>query len=307
MKFDHILVFGFGGPEKPDDILPFLRHVTEGRNIPEPRIRAVAEQYHQIGGKSPYHSNVLSMVENLKEALNGRGCRLPVYIGYRHWHPFLEDTLEQISGAGLSRGAAFVLAPFRSVSSCKRYKDLLKKSAESKNLDYKFTAAWGNHSKLINAVCEELQKKSAEDEFDSAKTTYIFSCHSIPFSMLEMCTYCNYEDELQRAARAVADQCGLKSWKIGYHSRSGNPKDPWLGPDICDVIHSLPRAETERVAVIPLGFICENAEILYDLDILAKKAAEDSGLKYSRTGTVYRNPSFIDMAADMILETVNNG
>lgn len=304
VKIDHLLIAGFGGPEKPDDILPFLRHVTAGRNIPEPRIQAVAHQYEEIGGKSPYHEHVTEMKHLLESGLRARNITLPVYIGYRHWHPFMEDTAAAVAAAGLKKGLAFILAPFRSPSSCKRYKDAVRKAAETHGLEYTFTPGWGLEPKMIESIAETAAAaRNAVPKEDLEKTAVIFSCHSIPVSMLAECSFCNYEKEVTEAAARTAAKAGISSWLIAYHSRSGNPRDPWLGPDIGDVVNTLP-AETKRILVIPLGFICENAEILYDLDILTKNAAEKRGLIYMRADAVYRNALFIDMAADVIIRSL---
>lgn len=297
MSYDHLLLFGFGGPLKPEDIIPFLKHVTEGRNIPEARIQAVAEQYKDIGGCSPYHQGVLELRELLVQNLSDKNCVLPVFIGYRHWHPFLQDTLKEISRRHLKKGLALILAPFRSPSSCKRYKDLLKSEIAGMDLEYDFIPHWGNHPKLIEACSKSLN--TLYKDMDNERTKVIFSCHSIPSSMLAACSFCNYEKELHDAAAAIAEQNNLQNWDIAYHSRSGNPRDPWLGPDIADLISSLDKSKFDDVVIVPLGFICENAEILYDLDILARKSAEAAGLGYKRAATIHNHPDFIEMCSEV--------
>lgn len=304
MEIDHILIAGFGGPEKPDDIVPFLRHVTAGRGIPEPRIQAVARQYEQIGGKSPYHENVCEFKALLETELRALNIQLPVFIGYRHWHPFMEDTAAAIAAAGLKKGAAFILAPFRSPSSCKRYKDAVRKAAEAQKIAYVFTRSWGLEPKVLEAAAETAKKSLTEiPDIERPQTAVLFSCHSIPVSMLNECSYCNYENEVREAASKIATANNLDAWQVAYHSRSGNPRDPWLGPDICEAIQALPE-QTKRVLIIPLGFVCENAEILYDLDILARDAAVSRGLEFIRSGVIYRHPLFISAAAAVIGQAI---
>lgn len=309
-SYDHILVIGFGGPEKPSDILPFLRIVTEGRNIPEERLKSVAHHYEAIGGKSPYNPITLKLVELLKEKLISEGIRLPVYLGLRNWNPFLKDTLSKIKADGLKRGIGIILAPFRSEASCQRYKKNVQNAAAEANaldIHYDFLESWFDHPGFIQAQADQvkilLEKMPSEEK---KNLLVLFSNHSIPIEMDEGCPHCRYSREFEAASSLVAGVLGLKDWQLVYQSRSGNPRTPWLEPDVSEVIGQ--NAEKKKaVLLIPIGFLCDNAEVLYDLDIEAKAKAVESGIHYYRASTVTHHEKFVGMFCELILEKLQRG
>ena len=306
-NFDHILLIGFGGPEKPQEIMPFLRQVTAGRNIPDERLQIVAHHYEAIGGKSPYNAWATQLKNDLSKLM---GTELPVFLGYRNAAPFLKDILLEVHDQGLKKGAGVILAPFRSTAGCRRYKENIHEALHQNgimDLSYSYLPAWYNHPDLIKLIADLVKNEIKKIPFDIFRSTEIlFSCHSIPLMMEKDCTSCIYSAEYEVAARLVAEQVGLSGWKHVYQSRSGSSTQPWLEPDIFEMIKASAAAGKKAVLVIPMGFLSDNAEVLYDLDIEAKKLAEDSGLEFYRVGTPGNHPVLVQIFEGLIRQVLKN-
>ncbi len=294
--FDHVLLVGFGGPEKRADIWPFLLEVTRGTNVPEERLKDVLHHYEQVGGKSPYNEAVRQLARNLQEVLS-HSLPLPVFTGMKNWHPFMKDTLTEIKSKGLRKGIAVVLAPHRSPASWDKYlrcvEETLKETGAG--IVYEYVRHWYDHPGFTGAFADQIKKAMGP----KYSTHVIFCAHSIP---VEMAAKCEYAQEFKISSELAAREAGVFSWNVAYQSRSGSPRQPWLEPDICDSISETDKARFTDVLAVPIGFLCENVEILFDLDIEARQAAEKSGLKYRRCGTVMESPRFISMMTDLILE-----
>lgn len=303
--FDHILVIGFGGPTKPEEIRPFLEVVTRGRNIPQERLDDVAHHYEVIGGRSPYNEYTFRLIKALEDQLLNEGIHLPVFVGMRNSNPFLKDTLTTIKARGLKKGIALILAPHRSEVSYDRYLQNLeeaKKDADATHLEYFGVEPWHNHSRFIEAQSEQVRtllSKIPEDR--KASLQIIFTNHSIP---LTMASQCQYQDEFMESSRLTADALGRVDWTHAYQSRSGNPFTAWLEPDITATIEQAAQKGKQSVLLVPIGFLCDNAEVLYDLDIEAKAEAAKLGLSFYRASTVMDHPAFISMWTDSIRQTM---
>ncbi len=306
-NFDHILLIGFGGPESPEQIMPFLRQVTAGRNIPDARLQIVAHHYEAIGGKSPYNAWAAQLQKDLTRLI---GKELPVFLGYRNTAPFLKDVLLDIHDREFKKGVGVILAPFRSTAGCRRYKENIHEALHQNgimDLSYSYLPSWYNHPDLIKLTADLVKNEIKKIPSDVRQHTEIlFSCHSIPLMMEKDCSSCIYSAEYEAAARLVADEAGLFEWKHVYQSRSGSPGQPWLEPDILETIKASAASGKKAALVIPMGFLSDNAEVLYDLDIEAKKLAEDLGLEFYRVPTPQNDAALVQLFEDLIRQVLKN-
>jgi ferrochelatase len=298
---DAVLLIAFGAPTAPEEIRPFLEIVTRGRRISRERLEEVAHHYERMpGGRSPLNELTDRQAEALRHALARAGLRLPVFVGMRNWHPFVRETLAAMTAAGHRRGVGVILSPFRSEASWERYmKDVADARREVPGApEIAFTPPWGAHPEFVAAAADcvrtALEKVPAADREEAA---LVFTAHSIPRAMADASPYV---DDFTAAARAVARDLGLERWTCAYQSRSGSPGDAWLEPDIGHVVQHLAAGGTRHVVVMPLGFVCDHVEVLYDLDIEARALAAVSGLAFHRAAAVNDHPRFVAMLADLV-------
>jgi protoporphyrin/coproporphyrin ferrochelatase len=303
-KYDSILLIGFGGPERPEDVKPFIENVLRGRPVPPGRIEEVANNYKQIGGSSPYNKHIFDLANKLDLKLKEQSIELPIYIGMRVWSPYLVDTLERMGKEGKENAIGIVLAPHQSEPSWNRYLDAVEAARQEIVAKDKQTVptityleTWFDHPLFIHAIAERVSdafNKIPENERYS--TELVFTAHSIPVQLAS-----TYTTQLSLTAEAVAKDLNINNWTIAYQSRSGNPRDPWLEPDIRDLIRDRAKEGRKNLVVAPIGFICDHTEVLFDLDIDAKGIAEAAGINMVRAGTVGTHPSFVRMFAEIIL------
>jgi ferrochelatase len=292
---DAILLVSFGGPDKPEDIMPFLEIVTRGRGIPRERLAGVAEHYRHIGGRSPINEITAMQTELLRKALEKAGDRRPVYLGQRNWHPFLEEALAGMRADGVRRATAFITAPYRSEASLERYVSAVEAAREKVGAGapaVEFVGPWFDHPSFIDAIVSRVREK----EFP-AGAEWVFTAHSIPCVMAKESAYVS---ELRETAALVAAKLGLKAWRLAYTSRSGDPRSAWLEPDVSKVIAADGARGVRDLALIPIGFVADHVEVLYDLDVEAKAAADKAGVRLHRAETVGVHPAFIAMIADLV-------
>jgi ferrochelatase len=300
-RYDAVLILSFGGPEQPDDVLPFLGNVLRGRNIPRERMLEVAEHYYHFGGKSPINDQNRELLAGLEAELKRHGPPLPVYWGNRNWHPFLAETLNKMRGDGIRRALAFVTSVFSSYSGCRQYlEDIQKARAEvgagAPEVDK--LRSFYNHPLFIEAMADRVS--AALDQIQSgrrAEAQVVYTAHSIPVAMSESS---EYEQQIDESCRLVSESLGLPAWRLAYQSRSGAPGQPWLQPDIGDLLRSMKPGED--VVIAPIGFVSDHMEVLYDLDTEARAISEDRGLRMLRAGTVGVHPKFLAMIRELILE-----
>lgn len=298
---DSVLLIAFGGPTAPEEIRPFLEIVTRGRRIPRERLEDVAHHYERMpGGRSPLNELTLRQASALQDMLARNGRRLPVFVGMRNWHPFLRETLTVMATAGHHRGVGIILSPFRSEASWERYiKDVADaREAVRRAPEIVFTPPWAAHPAFVAAAADRI--RAVLDEVPASERTdvvVVFTAHSIPRAMADASPYVA---DFDAAARAVADRLGLEQWTRAYQSRSGSPSDPWLEPDIGHVVQQLAGKGARHVVVMPLGFVCDHVEVLYDLDIEARALAAASGVALHRAAAVNDHPQFVSMLADLV-------
>jgi ferrochelatase len=303
--YDAILIVGFGGPERPEDVMPFLENVTRGRNVPRERLLEVAEHYRHFGGTSPINAHVRELIEALRPELRRHGIALPIYWGNRNWHPMLADTLRQMVGDGVKRALAVALAAYSSYSSCRQYREDIERAQDEVGPTAPVvdkTRVFYNHPEFISANADRVREALAElPTPDRASVRLIFTAHSIPLAMAETSSY---EMQLQETCRLVAAELDVPAsrYSLVYQSRSGRPQDPWLGPDILDHLRQLREAGTSDVIIHPVGFLSDHMEVLYDLDEEAKQFCSTIGLKMFRSRTVGTHRGFVRMLRELIAE-----
>lgn len=287
-EFDAFLLLSFGGPEKREDVLPFLENVTRGRGVPRERLLEVAEHYYHFDGISPINEQCRALLKELR-------VDLPVYWGNRNWDPFLADAMRQMVADGRKRVLAFPTSAFSSYSGCRQYReDIARAQAEigPGAPEVVMVRRFFNHPLFIAVMAEALREAMAE----RPGARVIFTAHSVPMSMANSSPYVG---QLLEAARLVA---GEYPYRLAYQSRSGPPQVPWLEPDILDVLREEKAKGTADVVVQPIGFLSDHLEVLYDLDYEAKHLADELGLGFTRAATAGTHPQFIAMIHDLVEE-----
>ena len=302
-RYDAILLIAFGGPSAAEEIRPFLARVTEGMRIPAERIEEVAHHYEAVGGKSPLNEITYRQAAALRTALSALNIRIPVYVGFRNATPFFLDALRQMRADGVRHALGFILSSHRTEASWERYQQNIADARaeigeQAPEVDY--CAGWHDHPLFIQSWTERiaatLPRLSAERR---QSTPIIFSAHSLPVAMAARSPY---EAQLRDTARLIANSLNCSRWLIAYQSRSGRPSDLWLEPDIETAIRKLAGEGHNAVVVAPIGFVSDHVEVLYDLDIEARKIAEDLSMQFHRVCCPNDDPTFIRMIADIIAQ-----
>ena len=304
-NYDAVLLVSFGGPERREDVIPFLENVTRGRSIPRERLLEVAKHYYEFGGKSPINDQNRLLEAALRAELSQRGPELPVYWGNRNWHPLLRDTIRTMARHGVKRAIAFVTSAYSSYSGCRQYRENIEAARDALGgLAPKVDKIrpFFNHPGFIEAVAHLVRSRLDVANCQTGKAfRTLYTAHSIPTAMAKTC---RYVDQLNEAARLVSERAGIADWEVVFQSRSGPPSQPWLEPDINDRLRTLPSEGVKQVCVTPIGFLSDHIEVLHDLDTEAAGVARDSGLDFIRTPTVGTDPRFIAGVRDLIAERV---
>lgn len=304
MKKTAALLIGFGGPRRIEEVKPFLESVLRGVQIPQERFDEVMLHYEIIGGVSPYNEITELQRAALCDWLKSRGTDLPVFIGYRHSFPSFEDTFRELKEKGYQRIIGFVLSSFRTYASFEKYKERLEegRAAAGAEIEVLYTKPFYNDLHFIDAQSKRVEELLEDwNPAEEPETFFLFTAHSVPETMS---TESSYDAQFAEAASLVARRLDLKFWDICYQSRSGRPQDPWLGPDVKERIQKINQDRFKNLVLVPIGFLCDNVEVLYDLDVEAKRQAEQLGFKFARAKTVMDHPKFIAMIGERILERI---
>lgn len=306
--YDALLIVSFGGPERKADVVPFLENVLRGKPVPPERMLQVAEHYYHFGGKSPINDQNRALLRALEERFAAERLKLPIYWGNRNWHPLLADTLRQMADDGVRRALAFVTSAFSSYSGCRQYLENIAAAREAPGARAPLVdklRGFFNHPGFLAAVAD--RARDALDRLPAerrAAAAIVYTAHSIPQTMADCCPY---QSQLAEACRLVSEQLNTGGWRLAYQSRSGSPTQPWLGPDICDELRSLAGQNIRDVVVVPIGFISDHIEVVYDLDTEAKAVADELGIRFIRAGTVGVHPLFVDTIRELVMERMEPG
>lgn len=304
--YDALLVLSFGGPAGPDDVMPFLENVTRGRNIPRERLEEVAEHYLHFGGISPINAQNRALIAALSDELRRHDIKLPIYFGNRNWQPFLVDTLRQMRADGVRDVLVFVTSAYSSWSGCRQYREDLARAVEDladDAISFDKIRVFFNHPGFIGPIARYVSQALADlPEARRQKTAVVFTAHSIPLSMARGSAY---EKQLNEAVRLVAEQAGAQHYQLAWQSRSGPPHVPWLEPDILSVLETLRDADVRDVIVVPIGFISDHLEVMFDLDEEAQAKAAVLGMHMVRVPTVGTDPEFVAMIRELIVERMS--
>ncbi len=301
--YDALLVQSFGGPEGPDDVIPFLENVLCGRNVPRDRLLEVAGHYQRYGGVSPINQQCRDLIAALREELQKHDIHLPIYWGNRNWHPMLGTTFKEMQHNGVQRALSFVTSAFSSYSGCRQYQeDVLsfRSVAGPRIIQVDKLRVFYNHPDFIAVVAARV--RDAVAELDMSDAPFVaFTAHSIPGAMA---AGCDYEKQLRETCRLVAERLELPAdnWELVYQSRSGRPQDPWLDPDICDFIPTLHSRGVRELIISPIGFISDHMEVLFDLDTEAREVCARLDIDMRRAATPGVHPQFIVMIRKLMQE-----
>ncbi len=309
-EFDSIIMIGFGGPtrgccrryeECPGEAYCYVEGIVGQRSGGPERIREVAAHYEHFGGVSPFTFFSQKQAGALEMALEQAGVGVPVYTGYRFWTPYVEETLAEMGRRGLRRALGVILAPHRTKISWEAYRGAVASAREELGGDAPETefleTPWHLHPGFIDAIAERVRQAVPEGEDGLGETKIIFTVHSIPVSMARASSY---EEEFRETAALAAQKLGAGEHEVGFQSSPDVPPGTWLGPDVVDVIREAAAGGAKAVLLVPVGFICDHVEVLFDLDIEAREAAEEAGLRFYRAPTVGTHPAFIDMLSELI-------
>lgn len=296
-EYDALIVVSFGGPEQPDDVMPFLENVTRGRGIPRERLLEVAEHYYHFDGKSPINDQNREFISSLRVLLDGEGPHLPIYWGNRNWHPFLIDTVRQMKEDGVRRAGAFITSAFGSYSGCRQYREDIVRAVERVGEgapEIVPMVLFHDQPGFLMPMAANVRQAAAEF---ASPPHVAFTAHSIPETMASTSPYV---EQLNAACSAIAGEAGISDWRLVYQSRSGPPSQPWLEPDILEHIRSLFAEGRRELIIAPVGFVSDHMEVLYDLDTEAKDLCAELGMKVVRASTVGTDPGFVRMVRDLI-------
>jgi protoporphyrin/coproporphyrin ferrochelatase len=309
IPYDAVLLVSFGGPEGPEDVLPYLENVTRGRNIPWARLLDVADHYNRFGGISPLNGEIRALLAKLIAELNLHGPRLPVYWGNRNWRPMLTDVVRQMSDDGIRHALAFVTSAFGSYSSCRQYREDIARARQEvgeRSPQIDVIRRFYNHPGFIETLADRVRAALGELPRDRREfAALVFTAHSIPSAMAKSGPY---EAQLREACRLTAEAIPHPDWQLAFQSRSGPPSQPWLGPDVQSTLRALAaKGGVREVVVSPIGFLNEHMEVIFDLDVEIRELCENLKLTMVRAETPARHPRFVQMIRELIIERTKPG
>lgn len=310
--YDALLLVSFGGPEKPEDVVPFLRNVTTGKNIPDERLVEVGAHYDLFGGRSPINDQNRALLAAIREDLASNGIDLPVYWGNRNWDPYLTDALEQMKADGITRAACIVTSAYSSYSGCRQYRENLADAVAAVPgapvLDR--LRAYFNHPGFVEPNVDATLTALALLPSELQREAHlVFVTHSIPTTMNDTSgpiggAYVHqHVTVMDEITERVREETGHRyPAELVYCSRSGPPSMPWLEPDVNDHLEALDAGGVRAVVVVPIGFVSDHMEVIYDLDTEAAATAEKLGMAFERAATAGIDPRFVAMVRDLLLE-----
>ncbi|MFC6020996.1 ferrochelatase [Plantactinospora solaniradicis] len=312
MSYDAVVLISFGGPERPEDVLPFLANVTRGRNVPPNRLAEVAEHYQHFGGVSPINQQCRDLLAAIRTDFAAHGLDLPVYWGNRNWHPMLADTVAQMHHDGIRSALGFVTSAYGGYSSCRQYLEDIATARSAVGPDApkidKLRQYW-DHPGFVEPHAAAVAAALATLDADRRESTrLVFTAHSIPVAMAASAgpEGGRYEAQLRETAGLVAERVAPDlPYDLVWQSRSGPPQVPWLEPDVNDHLRALAAEGVTSVVVSPIGFVSDHLEVVWDLDTEAAATAKQLGLDFVRAGTPGTDPRFVSMVRELVTERLN--
>lgn len=297
-ELDALLVLSFGGPEGPQEVMPFLRRVVAGRGVPDDRLEQVAQQYRHFGGVSPINAENRDLVARLAAVAPEQWSGDKVYFGNRNSGPFLADTLQRMAADGVRNAAVFITSAFSSYSGCRQYRENLADGLAESGADItlRVLPRFHDHPLMEQIWTDRLVAALA----GGPRTRVVFVTHSLPVAAAAK--YAAQHEALAARVAGGAEQrgTGALDWTMAYQSRSGPPNQPWLEPDIADAVEAAARDGVARIVVAPIGFCADNLEIRWDLDVTAGGLADERGVEYLRLDPPQDDPRFVEMVYDLI-------
>lgn len=307
VTYDALLWLSFGGPEGPDDVLPFLENVTRGRGVPPQRLAEVAEHYQHFGGVSPINALNRSAIAAVEAELAAQGIELPVYFGNRNWTPYVEDAVAEMAADGVRRALVFPTSTYGGYSACRQYDEDIERAraavgAEAPELTK--LRQFFDHPLFVESFADAV--RAAEAELSGA-SRLVFTAHSIPVAADRAAGPAQdggylYSRQVAEAARLVAAEVGAAEYDVVWQSRSGPPHIAWLEPDIVDHVEKLAGAGVGAVVVCPVGFVSDHLEVVWDLDSEAAARAAELGMGFARAATPNADPRFAQLVVELVRE-----
>ena len=310
MTFDALLLLSFGGPEGPEQVMPFLENVTRGRGIPRERLESVAEHYLHFGGVSPINAINRALIEQIRAEIADRGETLPVYFGNRNWDPLVEDTVAAMAADGIRRAAVFTTSAWGGYSGCTQYQEDIARARSATGdgaPELVKLRQYFDHPTLVAMFADAVADAAATLPVslrDQARL--VFTAHSIPISAVNRCGPGLYPRQVGYAAGLVAEAAGYRDYDVVWQSRSGPPQVPWLEPDVGDHLAALARGGTPAVIVCPVGFVADHIEVIWDLDSELAEQADSLGVALARARTPNADRRFAQLALSL-LDEVRDG
>lgn len=306
MEFDALLLLSFGGPEGPEQVMPFLENVTRGRGIPRERLESVAEHYLHFGGVSPINGINRELIASIEAELARRGRDLPVYFGNRNWEPYIENTVAVMRDNGIRRAAVFATSAWGGYSGCTQYQEDIargRNAAGPEAPELVKLRQYFDHPLLIQMFADAIADAAATlPEELRAQARLVFTAHSIPLRAASRCGTDLYERQVGYTSGLVAAAAGYRDYDQVWQSRSGPPQVPWLEPDVGDHLAALAEQGTKAVIVCPVGFVADHIEVVWDLDNELAEQAAAAGIAFARASTPNAQPRFAQLVVDLIDE-----
>ncbi|KAA0115757.1 ferrochelatase [Mycolicibacterium sp. P9-22] len=306
MEFDALLLLSFGGPEGPEQVMPFLENVTRGRGIPRERLEAVAEHYQHFGGVSPINGINRALIEQIEAVLADAGRDLPVYFGNRNWVPYVQDTVAAMRDNGVRRAAVFATSAWGGYSGCAQYQEDITRARGAVGQaapELVKLRQYFDHPLFVQMFADAISDAAATlPQGLRAGARLVFTAHSIPLRSASRCGTDLYERQVRYASRLVAAAAGYEDFDVVWQSRSGPPSVPWLEPDVGDHLALLVEREIQAVIVCPIGFVADHIEVVWDLDNELAEQAEAAGIALARAGTPNAQRRFAELVVGLVDE-----
>lgn len=293
MEKTAVLLMAYGTPERLDDVEAYYTHIRRGSPPPRPLLEELIDRYRAVGGPTALNRITREQADALREELARRGVEIPVYVGFKHHPPFIGDAIERMTADGMVRTVGLVLAPHYSLRSIAEYAEYAER-AGPEGMEIDVIRSWHDEPGLVEFLAARLAETLAGVE---GEPVVVFTAHSVPASVLAEGD--PYPEQLRETSGLVAERAGIERWRLAYQS-AGRTPEPWLGPDVRDVVERLADEGEDAVVVQPIGFVSDHLEVLYDIDIEAREAAEANGLEFARTEMPNVHPKFVEVLADLV-------